>query len=101
MPFLGFGRGGCVLAGFWRGRQDGGARRCAAVGFAAEDVVGFVEDEFADFFFGERAVLFGLLGVGEGVGIGLFFEVSGGAGEAGEGVELADVVHGVAFELVG
>ena len=67
----------------------------SAIGFAAEDVVGFFEDHVADFFFGERAVLFGE----EGFFVGDFFEVGGGAGEAGEGVELADVVGGVAFEF--
>jgi len=73
----------------------------SAVGLAAEDVVGFVEDHFADFVVGEGAVGFGLLGGGGGVGIVLFFEVGGDAGEAGESVELPDVVNGVVFELVG
>jgi hypothetical protein len=80
------------------GRVEKGSSRLAgfaAVGSAAEDVVGFVEDHFADFFVGEGPVGFGL----DGFFVGDFLEVGGGAGEAGQGVELAGVVDGVVVEF--
>ena len=72
----------------------------STVGFAAEDVVRFVEDHVADFFFGKGAFFFSFFGGGEGLGVGDLLEVSRGAGEASEGVELADVVGGVGVEFV-
>ena len=51
------GRSGSVWVEGWGAL--GIVRFFSAVGFAAEDVVGFFEDHFADFVIGERTVLFG------------------------------------------
>ena len=79
-----------MLSGQFFAEEAGG-------GFEAEDVIGFVEEDFAflldEVALGVEAFEFGFLVAGAGVVV--FGEVQGFAGEAGEGVDEADELVGV------